>query len=322
MKRIAALILLLAGSAAYGADATQPAATSPATAPAPAPTTVSAAPSSAPATMAASQPATMPGAVATEPVIAASTAPSTEPSTAPSTMAATGPSTSPSTMAATEPSTAPSTMASTNPSTNPSTSPTTLAVSGTGSRRREFLASLPAHPVDAARSMSADFAILNRRSIFVKGQQRVSDPVARAVLPPSTAVATTQDSSSPASPEHRIVFNGATRANDQMAAFLEDTSSNSIMKLKVGDSVAFGKITGITLDVLTYEARGKVTEVTIGHNLEGGVVALASTSQPAPVSVSGAPTTGPTSAPSASGSAEPNDILERLRRKRAQELGQ
>jgi hypothetical protein len=112
------------------------------------------------------------------------------------------------------------------------------------------------------------------------------------------------------SPENVMVFNGASNANGQLVAFIENTSLNSIARFQVGDSVATGKIIAITLDQLDYSVNGRVTHVMLGQNLSG-IDTQVLTTQP----VTGGP--GATSGP-AGGS---DSVLERLRLRRLKELG-
>ena len=330
MRVAFAWMILGLASAALGAEPTIPA-TVPATLPTSAPTTAA---TLVPATIASTSPASA------APAAMAATAPTT---TAP---AATGPATTgPTTTTATATSgpTTTTAAATTGPATNvaattgpttttsiATTGPTTSAVAATGptttavaavppvSRLPALPSVRPSPPVPLVRSMSTDFSVLTRRSFFVKGQQRVHDgPVYVGAPSTTSAVATTEDTSS--SPEHRIVFNGVTDADDELVAFLEDTSAGKISIVKVGDAIANGRITNITLDILEYQANGKTVEVQIGHNLEGQI------GPPPTIEPSLATTPGPgepaTTAPSASGGSA-DDVAERMRKRRLQELGQ
>jgi len=141
------------------------------------------------------------------------------------------------------------------------------------------------------KPIAAEFYLLTERSIFIKGRQTVSsgsdDGGGR---------------SGPAKTEDTQIFNGATDTNLAMVAYIEDTTSGRINEFKVGDSIAKGKIVDITLDSLEYEAGGKKTKVLIGQNLSGVDMVGSETVSSAPV--------GPQS-----------DIIERMRRRRMQELG-
>ena len=115
-------------------------------------------------------------------------------------------------------------------------------------------------------------------------------------------------------PEKALLFNGATDADGELVACVEDTTAGRVLKLRVGDPVARGKVAGITLESCDYDSVGKVRRVTLGQNLDGE--AGMATSRPTmSASAPGA------SGPPAAGGAPPTDILERLRLKRAQELG-
>jgi hypothetical protein len=112
--------------------------------------------------------------------------------------------------------------------------------------------------------------------------------------------------------ENMLVFNGATDVNGQLLAFIENTGLNTIGKFHKGDAVASGKIGNITLDQLDYVVGDKVTHVLIGQNLSG-VDTQVLTTQPV-----ASATTGPAGS---SGGAAADDLAERMRRRRMQELG-
>ena len=244
----------------------------------------------------------------------AQTLPPTNPATGPATMATSAP--------ATLPATSPATMAATTaPSTGPTTSssPTTTAVADRLQAIRDRLQKpqQPPRTVGAAKPLPRDFNLLVSRSVFVHGPQRIFEG---PEVPPATQSGNT--SLQPSRPEKTLLFNGSTRTEGEWVAFIEDTVASRVLKLKVGEPIARGKITAITLSSLNYDANGKSTLVAIGQNLDGESAAPSST-QP---SLAGAPSTGPGgsqggpgASPGLSGPA--NDMLERLRQKRLKELG-
>jgi hypothetical protein len=140
--------------------------------------------------------------------------------------------------------------------------------------------------------LPTDLAILTQRSIFIKGYQRVDDTM--PLLPGTTLPVI-------AGTEQSLIFNGATDADGQFQAFLEDSASGQVAIVHVGQTIAEGIVSGISLHALSYAAHGRVVEVAIGHNLEGGVSPLSATR---PIEV------GPTSAP-----AGMDDIIRRLKAK-------
>ncbi len=187
--------------------------------------------------------------------------------------------------------------------TMPSTLPATVPVAP---------ATMTAAPMVRGKALPDGYAVLNTRSIFMKG--RVAPPVVPNVT-------TTQPVVTPTiRPEHKIVFVGVTESDGSAAAMFEDTAAGKIITTKLNETIASGKVTEITLDSVTYSADGKPLKVLVGQALDG--------TEPPPVtaratitdSSTGPPTTGPTAAPGGgeSGPTDPAiaDILERMRARR------
>jgi len=283
-----------------------------------------------PASNPATAPATLPAQTQPAPVASALSAPA---ATAPAPVALTMPSTMPATtsIATTSPTTAAFATTTTAPAfgtTRPGYATTSLTTAPSYSgydRYRGYSRSYPpptpvpvyAGPELRPKPIAIEYDVLLHRSIFIRGRQGVYDPgevgnrqYVGTDTGPTTSPTTTQATVVAWSPENVMVFNGASNANGQLVAFIENTSLNSIARFQVGDSVATGKIIGITLDQLDYSVGGRVTHVMLGQNLSG-VDTQVLTTQPV---TSGA---GPSSGPS--GGAD--DVLERLRRRRLQELG-
>jgi hypothetical protein len=158
--------------------------------------------------------------------------------------------------------------------------------------------------------------------MFVKGSQFVVDRTPGSLVSstsqrdrerersfrgaPTTAPAgsTTQ----PAESAVNVVFNGVIMVDGKAAAMVEDISALRVWTVQIGDSVAQGKVVGITLDSMDYKANGKIVHVEIGHNMQG--------------SAAGPPSTQPTtSGPPSGGAGGGGDVLERMRKRRQQELG-
>jgi len=238
---------------------------------------------------------------ATSPSAAAVALPATEPATTPATAPAVAlPATGPTTAAvaaitpATSPATAPTTTASS------ATSPTTAATRTlAGSARPTSAAATPPQVRFVPKPMSSDYALLNSRSIFVKGRPRV-------IGSREDGAPDTQRADGPKQ-EAVVVLNGITEADDEVVAFMENTSTGEIFRARVGEPVAKGRVVQITLDGLEYEADGGVFRVEIGQSL--ALARREATSRPA--GAAGGPATNPT---------EMDEVLERLRRKRAAEL--
>jgi hypothetical protein len=71
-------------------------------------------------------------------------------------------------------------------------------------------------------------------------------------------------------PEDVLVLTGVTITNHSVVAFVEDTSQGTVRQVKVGDSIAQGKISDINLDELDYQSSdGRKVHVSVGQNLRG-----------------------------------------------------
>ncbi len=201
-------------------------------------------------------------------IAAASAQPATE-RAAPATSAA----------AAAEPALQPTTVAV---ATQPATIPTTLAATTQP-------ASGAVSPMPPNHAMPANFVLLTTRSIFLKGHGPLGGASPAATTRPAPRL------------EDSLIFNGVTRTDGAIVAFLEDISAARVTRVQVGDAVANGKVTGITLDTLEYESNGRITRVAIGQALSGAESMGA--------------TTLPSSSPDSGGG---GDVLERMRRARLQ----
>lgn len=179
-------------------------------------------------------------------------------------------------------------------------------------------------PLPAAKPLPKDFALLKQRSIFSRKSivtQVIVDtgPTTRRIETPPPAV----------KPEASLVLTGVGNDDGMYTALVEDTIAAKIMKLHIGDSVASGSVTAMTLGSLDYSVKGAVTIVTvvkIGQNFEGGAGIISTTRPSAAITVNAPGGTSPGGSPGASGptgaaSGSAADIIEKLRRKRAAELG-
>jgi hypothetical protein len=256
-------------------------------------------------------------------------APGTIPATAPVKIGTTLPTTK---AVATEiPTTAPAAtqLATTGPATVPTSAPTTLAATGpttgptAGFARprfdpRDSRFSRPAPPAPLARvvpipkPLPVDYAVLSSRSFFVHGRM-LEERGPRDNGPGDQGPDGSPRFPTPSRPEKNLLFNGSTRADGDWVALIEDTAAAKIIKVNVGDNLAQGKVSAITLTTLDYDAAGKTVRISLGQNLDGEAIA-GSTTRPSDA--------GATSGPAPAGSGGPPlDILERMRQKRAAELG-
>jgi hypothetical protein len=192
----------------------------------------------------------------------------------------------------------------------PATAPTTQSSGSVPAASAPPARSQPIQAVslasDRTKSMPREYAVLLSRSMFVRGHAAEMGHIGQqrfSTASPSTAPSLDRS-------EAGLIFNGVTQTANAIDALVEDTVSGRVLTVKPGDAVASGKVKSITFDTLQYETGGRVTQVHIGQNFAGNDVDA--TSIPTPASSS--------AAPAASG-ASPEDILERLRQKRLQELG-
>ena len=176
--------------------------------------------------------------------------------------------------------TMPATLPSTLPTTGPTTQSATTQPASRPSARRETLPSA--------------YAVLTTRSIFMKGRvpERLetitSDPFANSTTQPARKG------------EDMIVFNGVTDVDGTLAAFIEDTGQGKVSIYRQGDSIAQGKIVGISLDALEYQrSDGQTVKVSIGQTLSGGEAQ---------------PLSERSTTPATGGSSDTMSILERMRR--------
>ena len=123
-------------------------------------------------------------------------------------------------------------------------------------------------------------------------------------------------------PESYFRLKGIVQEDGTFIAFLEDMRSNSVLKLRQGDSVARGTLKALTLDTIEYQFGDQVTAVQLGSDLEGGrgavtmneLMEFSETSAGAPTAVLGEPAETLTG--------DGADILEQLMKRRKQQLGQ
>jgi hypothetical protein len=122
-------------------------------------------------------------------------------------------------------------------------------------------------------------------------------------------------------PESYVVLKGIVQEGGEFIAFLEDTQSGRILRVRKGDSIMNGKVKSLTLDSLEYEVGDRTTVVTMGLNLQGGSDGTTFTGMYDLTQMSAtAPAEGTTQSQSipAEGEAE---ILRQLMERRQQQIG-
>jgi hypothetical protein len=148
------------------------------------------------------------------------------------------------------------------------------------------LATMSAGPIFAALAMPNAYSILTQRSIFRRGVS-----TSQSVYRPRPV------------PEDVVVFNGATQTDGRIEGFLEDSDAGTETIVQVGDRVASGRISNITLNELDYTRGGNQTvHVKIGENLNGKNVWYATT------------------LPAGNAGGVDSDVLARLRARRLKEI--
>ncbi|HSW00073.1 MAG TPA: hypothetical protein VLI39_07870 [Sedimentisphaerales bacterium] len=185
---------------------------------------------------------------------------------------------------------------------------------GQRSRRETTQTTVAVDPNAAAQPNAwASFDIILKRNIFSR-QRTAPRPVAERREEPPRVMP---------NPESYYLLKGVVQENDDFIAFIEDTQSGTVLRLRRGDPVARGAVKTLTLDGLEYVMEDKTVVVQMGRDLEGGhgnltprqMLDLAAT----PASPPSAPSaTSPTTAPSGADS----DIIRRLMEQRKQQLGQ
>lgn len=183
-------------------------------------------------------------------------------------------------------------------------------------------------PAPAGKAPSwDDYRLLVDRNIFRRDRR-----AARAYTPRSPAsmpVAYDSDAS--------IVLTGIARHDGQFVAFLEDAGAGTLRRAGVGQAAGKGRIVAITLDQIEYDRDGTVRRIGLRQSLAGTAapvaVARAATllRPPSAAPRAGAPATAPAETepatqparvdtPSAETDSNTSDILERMLRRRQEEL--
>jgi hypothetical protein len=191
----------------------------------------------------------------------------------------------------------------------------------------------PAPPAKADHSDQAfydRYAVLVERNIFSKNRPHV-------YRRPGAAAAAPEARREPPPPvERSFVLTGIVKELEKPSAFVEDVRSGRTSKLKCGDSIAQGKLTEVGLDHVLYEADGRKTRVELGQDLSGGASRLAvrvappASSTPGTGAAPGAEkpaSTSPSSATTPPADGKPadagsgvDDVAERLRKRRLEEM--
>ncbi|MFH1731062.1 MAG: hypothetical protein ABIF82_05340 [Planctomycetota bacterium] len=121
---------------------------------------------------------------------------------------------------------------------------------------------------------------------------------------------------------HTFVLIGVTVRGDVRIAFFEDSQTGETVQTTIGRTVGAGTIVSIALDTVEYSSGGATRKISVGENLAGVAVTLS----PPTASTSPAATTAPGAVAGSAGAADKgtdksaNDILERMRKRRLDEM--
>lgn len=96
-----------------------------------------------------------------------------------------------------------------------------------------------------------------------------------------------------APPEAGIALRGVVFDDTSFVAFVEDMSAHRTLQLRPGDSLCTGCVRQISLDGLSYECSGKLTQVRVGQNLLGAALPPPAPPQTAPTGPPGPMPPGP-----------------------------
>ncbi|HEY3320908.1 MAG TPA: hypothetical protein VGP72_10625 [Planctomycetota bacterium] len=117
----------------------------------------------------------------------------------------------------------------------------------------------------------------------------------------------------PPTPERDFQLRGIVQKDGQLVAFIENAAAKTIQPLRTGESIARGKVGAITLDNIEYVCDDQPIVVSVGQTLEGAAAV-------APASVPAGRDAGTTGPAASTGSPEVDSIVERLRKRRQEEM--
>ena len=130
-------------------------------------------------------------------------------------------------------------------------------------------------------SYETHYGPIAEHNIFAKDRPIIKKATTRpTTAPPRTA-------------EESLVLRGVALDGDgSIRAYVEDVDNEKVLKLSVGDAVGRGKISAVDFDAIEYDRNGESVWIETGADFTGKQV-IAITSDVAPSSPGGAPTTGP-----------------------------
>ena len=135
------------------------------------------------------------------------------------------------------------------------------------------------------------YQVLVQRNVFAKDRGRAREETRAAAAP---------------KPEADTVLTGILEKDGELIAFLENRKTKAVQLARKDDPVARGRIATISLNSIEYLCDGASVWVEVGKSLAGGAAEPAKPEATGPRADSGSP--------------ETNAILERLRKKRQEEM--
>lgn len=152
--------------------------------------------------------------------------------------------------------------------------------------------------------------VLIERNIFSPTRGQRSEPSSSRNQQPRPEPRESQ----PRDPGRAMVLRGFAVRGEQAVAMIED-EAGTLRRVGVGDTVAGRRITDIAIDRLAYDQDGEARAITIGMNLAGEAA-------PRPEArTSGDRATGERDSAAGQSSSDRNALLERMRRRRQQIVG-
>jgi len=197
-------------------------------------------------------------------------------------------------------------------------------------------AAQPANAPAIAPTDSWDrYRVLSERNVFLKNRWRPAEFERRYVAPAPTPAETDEQS---------MVLTGVVQQRDEWVAFVEDSRTGRTTRARAGQTLGAGTVAAITIDGIDYYRGDDHKTIAVGQNLAGLTTTLqTSTPTAAPPAALTTPYSTSAATPPATSSGTPaapgvtstqvqpvsgtasggnEDILERMRRRRAEELKQ
>ena len=167
-----------------------------------------------------------------------------------------------------------------------------------------------------------DYRLINDRNIFSKDRSRSSRPE-RYERPSSTTARPAYTPPPVRGSDASVVLAGVAVHQGAEMAFFEDRRTGDTCRVPTGQSVAGGKVLSICLDSVEYCRDNTTRTIRVGETLAGDAAAMAGSSATTQPAAGGSAATQPAGAAGDTPADKAaNDILERMRLRRLQELKQ